>query len=130
MAQLNAAEAELAAVMAEVAELDAELTDAQNTMNALQASANAMQRQMDAANKLLSGLAGENTRWTEDSKNFAARRKMLVGDIAVVCAFVTYVGPFNTEFRHHLLELFMEDTKKRSVPAHEKIVPEDFLVDQ
>merc|ERR1719316_1258172 len=98
-------------------------------MNALQKSADAMQKQMDAANKLLNGLAGENARWTEDSKNFAKRRKMLVGDIAVVCAFVTYVGPFNTEFRAHLLELFLEDTQKRKVPAHEKVVPESFLVD-
>jgi dynein heavy chain len=129
MHQLHGAEKQLEEVLAIVRELDEQLTQAQNTMNALQASANAMQKQMDAANKLLSGLAGENARWTEDSKNFAKRRKMLVGDIAVVCAFVTYVGPFNTEFRQHLLELFLEDTKKRKVPAHEKIVPEAFLVD-
>jgi dynein heavy chain len=128
MGELHGAEEQLNKVLAIVKELDDQLQDAQNTMAALQASANAMQRQMDAANKLLSGLAGENTRWTNDSKNFATRRKMLVGDIACVCAFVTYVGPFNTEFRHALLDMFVEDTHKRKVPAHEKIVPESFLV--
>merc|ERR1719174_193613 len=129
MHQLSLANADLQKVLDDVAELDRQLQAAQDKMNTLQASANAMQKQMDAANKLLTGLAGENTRWTEDSKNFAKRRKMLIGDIAVVCAFVTYVGPFNTEFRQHLLELFLEDTMKRKVPAHEKVIPESFLVD-
>jgi len=41
----------------------------------------------------LSGLAGEKKRWDEDSKNFSARKKKLVADVAGVCAFVTYVGP-------------------------------------
>jgi len=116
-------------VLDDVAVLDEQLREATEKMSALQASANQMQRQMESANKLLSGLAGENTRWTEDSKNFAKRRKMLIGDIAVVCAFVTYVGPFNTEFRGALLDLFLQDTQKRKVPAHDKIVPESFLVD-
>jgi dynein heavy chain len=129
MHELSGAQAVLNKVLADVAVLDAQLQQAQDKMSSLQASANAMQRQMDAANKLLNGLAGENSRWTEDSKNFAKRRKMLIGDIAVVCAFVTYVGPFNTEFRAHLLDLFVQDTKRLKVPAHEKIVPESFLVD-
>mmetsp|Transcript_3629 Transcript_3629/g.6367 ORF Transcript_3629/g.6367 Transcript_3629/m.6367 type:complete len:3156 (-) Transcript_3629:97-9564(-) len=130
MAELNAAEAELAKVMAEVAELDAELAKAQGVMNTLKESAAAMQRQMDAANKLLSGLSGENARWTEDSKNFALRRKKLIGDVGCVCAFVVYCGPFNSEFRDKLYAQFMADTKKRSVPAHESVDKVSFLVDQ
>merc|ERR1719409_2507908 len=99
MRELGAAEAELKKVMDEVAELDAQLNEAMEKKNALEANANAMKRKMDAANKLLSGLEGENKRWTEDSKNFAIRRKRLVGDVALACAFVTYCGPFNSEFR-------------------------------
>eukprot|EP00928_Gymnodinium_smaydae_P031101 TRINITY_DN22944_c0_g4_i1.p1 TRINITY_DN22944_c0_g4~~TRINITY_DN22944_c0_g4_i1.p1 ORF type:complete len:1938 (-),score=445.97 TRINITY_DN22944_c0_g4_i1:215-5482(-) len=130
MSELGAAQQELAKVMAEVAELDANLAKAQGTMNALKETAAAMQRQMDAANKLLSGLSGENARWTEDSKNFALRRKKLVGDVGVVCAFVTYVGPFNTEFRDRLYAAFLADTQKRQVPAHAKTDVVPFLVDQ
>merc|ERR1719361_2288089 len=106
--------------MAEVAGLEEELAKAQGIMNSLKESAAAMQRQMDAANKLLSGLSGENARWTEDSKNFALRRKKLIGDVGCVCAFVVYCGPFNSEFRERLYGNFMADTKKRAVPAHEK----------
>merc|ERR1719253_847473 len=130
MAQLNAAEAELAAVMAEVAELDAELAKAQGVMNTLKESAAAMQRQMDAANKLLSGLSGENARWTEDSKNFALRRKRLIGDVACVCGFVVYCGPFNTEFRDKLYANFLAEVQKRNVQGHTTVELVQFLVDQ
>jgi dynein heavy chain len=130
MAELRAAERELNKVLDEVAALDRELQDAQNTMNALQQSANAMQRQMEAANKLLSGLSGENERWTEDSRNFALRRQRLVGDVAAVCAFVSYVGPFNTEFRSMLYTQFMSSCHKMGVPAHNHVIPVDFLIDQ
>merc|ERR1719174_3175903 len=117
MAELDAAEAQLKKVMDEVAELDAQLQEAMDTKNALEANALAMKRKMDAANKLLSGLSGENARWTEDSKNFAIRRKNLVGDIALACAFVTYCGPFNSEFRERLNEDFLQNTHKKKVPA-------------
>ena len=49
--------------------LDKQFQEAPDTENALETSANATKRKMDAANKLLNGLAGENTRWTENSKN-------------------------------------------------------------
>lgn len=99
--------------------------------NALEANAMAMKRKMDAANKLLSGLSGENTRWTEDSKNFAIRRKNLVGDIALCCAFVTYCGPFNAEFRDKLnLDNFLADTHARGVPANQSVDLVTMLVEQ
>jgi dynein heavy chain len=129
MAMLHSAEAELNAVLAEVAELDAELQRAQGIMDALKASKDAMQKKMDAANRLLAGLSGENTRWTEDAKNFALRRKRLIGDISCVCAFVVYCGPFNSEFRDKLYHNFMAETQQRQVPAHQKIELVAFLVD-
>jgi len=130
MAELEAAEGELKKVLDEVAELDAELQQAQNKMNALKEDADAMQRKMEAANRLLLGLSGENARWTEDLKNFALRRKRLVGDVGSVCAFVTYCGPFNTEFRDKLFDNFLTNTNKRHVPAHPKVDLVSFLVDQ
>eukprot|EP00928_Gymnodinium_smaydae_P031098 TRINITY_DN22944_c0_g2_i2.p1 TRINITY_DN22944_c0_g2~~TRINITY_DN22944_c0_g2_i2.p1 ORF type:complete len:3465 (-),score=972.42 TRINITY_DN22944_c0_g2_i2:18-9410(-) len=130
MDELAAAQAELDKVLAEVAALDHELTEANNTMNALKESAAAMQRQMDTANRLLSGLSGENQRWTEDSKNFALRRRRLVGDVACVAGFVSYVGPFNTEFRGSIYGGFQKDTQRRDLPAHQQTDIVTFMVDQ
>ncbi|CAD7937238.1 unnamed protein product [Amoebophrya sp. A120] len=130
MKELGAAEAELARVMSEVAELDKALNEALEKKAALEANANAMKRKMNAANALLSGLAGENARWTEDSKNFALRRKALVGDIALCCAFVTYCGPFNSEFREKLnIDYFLADTHRRGVPASQKVNLVESLVE-
>ncbi|CAD7937234.1 unnamed protein product [Amoebophrya sp. A120] len=131
MAELAEAEESLAKVMGEVAVLDAQLQEAMDKKNVLEQNATAMKKKMDAANALLNGLSGENARWTEDSKNFAIRRVRLVGDIALACAFVTFCGPFNAEFREKLnTEYFFAETVRRQVPASTQMDLVGFLVDQ
>jgi len=131
MKELGAAEAELAKVMAEVDELDVQVKEAFDKKTALEANALAMKRRMDAANRLLSGLSGENERWTEDAKNFATRRLRLVGDVALACGFVTYCGPFNSEFRDKInFDHFLHDVHNRKVPASERVNLVEFLVDE
>jgi len=87
-------------------------------------------RKMDQANRLINGLAGEKLRWTEDAKNFDDRKKRLVGDVAVACAFVSYSGPFNSEFRRILFkDYFMADCLKRNIPVSTNLELTKFLVD-
>ena len=66
--------------------------------------ANALARKMQQASDLINGLAGERVRWTEDSNNFADLKRRLVGDCAVACAFVSYCGPFNQDFRNYMVQ--------------------------
>jgi dynein heavy chain len=57
-------------------------------------------------------------------------KERLVGDVAKACAFVSYCGPFNSEFRQKLLdEYFQEDLVKRSVPSSADLELTKFLVD-
>jgi len=128
-AELEAAEAELARVMGEVAVLDDELQKALDKKNALEQNMLAAKRKMDSANKLLSGLAGENARWKEDSKMFATRRERLVGDVSIAGGFVSYCGPFNSEFREKLNGDMLAECKKLTVPGSDKVKVVDFLVD-
>ena len=58
----------------------------------LQDDAEATQKRMDAANRLIGGLAGERTRWGEQSEAFADEIRRLAGDVALACAFIAYVG--------------------------------------
>jgi dynein heavy chain len=129
MSMLDTKMKELKKVMDEVAELDRQLDEANAKTNALLSKKASMEAKKQKAEDLLGGLSSEYTRWKNDSRAFAQRRKKLVGDIAVVSAFVSYVGPFNTEFRNSLLHEFVDSAHHLKVPAHEKVVPEGFLVD-
>ncbi|CAK9087235.1 unnamed protein product [Durusdinium trenchii] len=102
--ELAEAEAELHKVQSEVAELDRQLQAAFHAKAELEASKEAQKRKMDAANRLLKGLETEQDRWTEDAANFATRRLALVGDVALAGGFVTYCGPFNSEFRDKITQ--------------------------
>jgi len=129
--ELAAAEAELNKVNQEAAELGEQLQQAINMKTLHEANAQAMKRRMEAANRLLNGLSAENTRWTEDAKNFATRRLRLVGDVALACAFVTYCGPFNSEFRDKLTnEQFRGEMLRQRLPASEHLNLVKFLVDE
>merc|ERR1719160_397822 len=131
MKQLGEAEAEMAKAQAVLDGLNTQFNDAMANKQALEDKANMTKRKMDQANKLINGLAGEKIRWTEDSNNFASRRKRLIGDTALVCGFVTFCGPFNSEFRDKLnYETFLNDTHSRGVPASERVNLVEFLVDQ
>lgn len=55
------------------------------------------------ASTLIGGLAGERTRWTDDSEKSADLKRRLVGDCALGSAFVSYCGPFNQEFRQYMV---------------------------
>jgi len=131
MRELNEAQSELAKAQAVVEDLNKQFEEAMASKNALEQKALATKRKMDQANKLINGLAGEKARWTEDSKNFAERRKRLVGDVCMAAAFISYVGPFNSEYRDKLYsEYFLATCHTVQLPASEKIVMTEWLVDQ
>lgn len=66
--------------------------------------------------------AGEETRWTMQSKEFDSQIQRLTGDCAVASAFVSYLGPFNKEFRELLMSRdFYGDCIKLNIPVTQNI---------
>ena len=99
--------------------------------NALQEQAQKTKRKMDQANKLINSLADNKVRWTANSAAFKATKMRLVGNVARACAFVSYCGPFNAEFRGILTDqYFMNDLSSRGIPASDDFNISEFLVDQ
>ena len=64
------------------------------------------------------------------SNNFAEQKRRLVGDVAVACAFISYCGPFNQDFRKYMIETkFMGDCKAQNVPVSADLDVITLLVD-
>lgn len=86
---------------------------------------------MDQANRLINSLDDNKKRWIKSAQEFKSLKQRLVGDVAKACAFVSYCGPFNTEFRTKLLdEYFHGDIINKEMPVSEDLALTEFLVDQ
>ena len=70
---------QLAVVQSELDSMQAQFEAAMQTKTTLEADAAATQKRMDNANALLGALAGEETRWTQQSQAFDATIQRLTG---------------------------------------------------
>ncbi|KIZ06070.1 Dynein gamma chain, flagellar outer arm [Monoraphidium neglectum] len=126
----NAAEERMAIVQGKLDEMQAQFDAAMAQKQALEDAAAATQRKMDSATALLHALAGEESRWTAQSKEFDSQIQRLTGDCAVASAFVSYLGPFNKEFRELLMQRdFYGDCVRLGIPVTNNIQVTKFLVD-
>ncbi|CEO98004.1 hypothetical protein PBRA_006118 [Plasmodiophora brassicae] len=129
-AKLRKAMEASAGAQAEVDALQADFSRTMAEKTKIEQTAQATKNKMTAANSLINGLSGERIRWTEDSQRFAEVKKRLVGDCALACAFVSYCGPFNNEFRKRLgYEYFTKDCTERNIPLTRQLegLPKDDL---
>eukprot|EP00462_Mataza_sp_D1_P017376 CAMPEP_0175163132 /NCGR_PEP_ID=MMETSP0087-20121206/25561_1 /TAXON_ID=136419 /ORGANISM="Unknown Unknown, Strain D1" /LENGTH=4572 /DNA_ID=CAMNT_0016451765 /DNA_START=103 /DNA_END=13822 /DNA_ORIENTATION=+ len=129
--KLNAAKASSAAAQAEVDELQRQFQETMDEKARLEKKAKETQDKMVAANNLIQSLGGEKVRWSADAANFADGKRRLVGDCALACAFVSYLGPFNNIFRKELLEnTFYKDCMDKNIPVSKNMEVTKFLVDE
>ena len=128
--QLAQAQAQLAAAQASLDEMQEKFDTAMAEKQKLQDEADNTKRKMDAANSLISGLSGEKVRWTQQSKEFDDQIARLVGDCAISCAFLSYLGPFNKIFRDKLTKVsFVNDINERKLPTTKNLDISGMLVD-
>ncbi|CAM9820352.1 unnamed protein product [Heterosigma akashiwo] len=127
---LSAAEDRLKACKDRLAQLQDMFDNQMAEKKRIEDGALALQRKMNQASELIGGLAGERERWTDDANNFADLKRRLVGDCAVGCAFISYCGPFNQEYRASMVnEKFIVDLKQKEVPVTSNLDVINFLVD-
>ena len=120
----------MAKVQAKLDEMQAQFDQAMAQKQALEDDAAATQKKMDSANALIGALAGEEVRWTAQSKEFDQTIQRLTGDCAMASAFVSYLGPFNREFRELLMNRdFYGDCVKLNIPVTPNMQVAKFLVD-
>mmetsp|Transcript_34956 Transcript_34956/g.25438 ORF Transcript_34956/g.25438 Transcript_34956/m.25438 type:complete len:963 (+) Transcript_34956:351-3239(+) len=128
--KLEAAQAELAEVEALKQALRKKFDIQMEEKQALVERAQRTRKKMDQANRLILSLQDNKLRWIESSNQFTTRKQRLVGDVAKACAFVSYCGPFNSDYRSKLInDAFNRDLLERNIPVHPDLVLTDFLVD-
>jgi dynein heavy chain len=58
-----------------------------------------LQAKIDRGEKLVSGLADEKERWIKSLEDLDINFTNLVGDCLLASAFMSYCGPFPSDFR-------------------------------
>ncbi|XP_078222058.1 dynein axonemal heavy chain 5 isoform X3 [Callithrix jacchus] len=129
MQDLQKAQAELDDKQAELDVVQAEYEQAMTEKQTLLEDAQRCRQKMQTASTLISGLAGEKERWTQQSQEFAAQTKRLVGDVLLATAFLSYSGPFNQEFRDILLNNWQKEMKARKIPFGKNLNLNEMLID-
>lgn len=130
-AKLADAKAQLDEVNAVKAELRARYDGEVAKKQELADAAAKTRKKMDQANRLILSLQDNKVRWMQSRDQFQATKMQLVGDVAKACAFVSYCGPFNSNFRTKLVnDSFGKDLAERQIPLSEDMEMTNFLVDQ
>lgn len=129
MANLHHAQAQLDEKQRELDEVQALYDAAMREKQTLLDDAESCRRKMNAASALIGGLGGEKDRWTQQSKEFESQINRLVGDVLLATGFLSYSGPFNQEFRMHLMSGWKEELKRCKIPFSGNINITAMLVD-
>jgi len=99
----NTALAAKATAEATVAELEAAYAAANAEKEAAIAEAEFYERKLGLAQRLMSALGSEGARWKQGIIDMNAEMAILVGDVLLASAFVSYIGCFNKRFRVELM---------------------------
>jgi len=100
---LENAQAELKRVQDMVQKLQDEYDRSNAQMVELQQTAEELRTKLERAEALISGLAGEQTRWEQSLVTFNQQQENLYGDCIISAAFMSYAGPFGSAYRDELV---------------------------
>lgn len=131
---LKEAEAQLAVVMAALKEKQDALKEVMDKLDALAADLQSKKDKkeqlehdvtmcgvkLDRAQKLMSGLGGEKTRWTSAAETLAEQYDQLVGDVLLAAAHIAYLGAFPAAYRKTSCTAWIEAARQNSIKCSEK----------
>lgn len=128
-AELNSAQAQLDDKQRELDKVQAMYDAAVREKQELLDDAESCKNKMQAASALITGLGGEKVRWTQQSKEFQDQIGRLVGDVLLATGFLSYLGPFNQNFRNLLLSRWEKEMTKNKIPFSENLNLINMLTD-
>ena len=127
-AELKELNAMLASLQGELDLLNSGFAEANGELSELQTTAQVMEKRLSAASKLISGLTGERTRWTNDIQNLKAGGGRLIGDCLVTSAFLSYAGAFSADYRLNMIQVNVANIADYEIPLTSPTKVETLLV--
>ena len=102
--QLAEMQAKVKAINDKVLQLRETYDEGVNKKNALVAESEALELKLMRASNLVEGLGGERARWEGSIAGLEAQLINTVGDCLLAAAFLSYCGPFDSDYRAKLLQ--------------------------
>merc|ERR1712166_1211377 len=116
MAILEEPEAEFQKLADKLAELEETYNRTTSDMAAYKAELDGLQVKIDRGDKLISGLSGEKTRWEATLIELDEQYDFLIGDCILAAAFMSYCGPFPSEYRDSLISSWISRVELHKIP--------------
>ena len=143
-ASANASESALAAANEKKAQVDALVADlnaklqvlmdaynkAMNEKETAMKEAERCERKLNLAQRLVGALGSELDRWQQSILDIGELLNVIIGDVLLASAFVSYVGPFNKKFRDAILKEFVDFFHKNNIPMSPNANPLTVLTDE
>ncbi|CAB0036402.1 unnamed protein product [Trichogramma brassicae] len=104
METLNAKRALLQEVTDKLQQLNDEFAECMREKKKLEDQIELCIQKLERAEKLLSGLGGEKTRWSETAAALGASLDNVIGDILLASGVVAYLGAFTVLYRNSLVQ--------------------------
>ena len=125
-AELKEAEEKLSVVQEEVAKLKADLAvvmaekeKAEGELNEAVENETNCKNKLSLAKRFTNALGSSSERWTINIQEYNAQLDVIIGDILIASAFVSYCGPFPKKYREKIKQKFGEFVTTHEIPLSE-----------
>lgn len=117
MSKLRVKQAELKEVQDKVDALKADLKDTQDKKEQLERDVEDCTNKLDRAEKLITGLGGEKTRWKATAEELVIVLHNLTGDVLIASGMIAYLGAFTAVFRNELTDEWNSQQMEKEIPS-------------
>lgn len=111
--------------------MNAQFKEANDSKTAAVNEADRCAKRLDLAQRLVSALGSEKARWANSIVELEESLRLIVGDVLLASAFVSYAGPFNKRFRQRMIETeFLKFMREKCIPQSAVANPVKILTDE
>ena len=104
MSQLDEKKKILQQVEDRIADLNSQYEISKDKKDNLERQVEDVSNKLDRANRLIGGLGGEKTRWSEMTADLKEMYNNLTGDVLISAALISYLGAFTAAYRHSCID--------------------------